>query len=258
MPIRLYAGLPLDVWSVRAALVDRDRVARGVLDVRKFHLDGGAQVAICGPSRSGKTTLVHLLAGLVRPDRGMVRWGEIELTALSGSVTDLWRRETVGLVFPEAHLFPGMSAADNVLLPLRFDRWSIAPPLRGRALKLLERVGVRPDSAAGDLSPGEQQRVAIARALVRKPAIVLADEPTAGLDRESANAAADLLSSMFRSINATLVVTTHDPLQASRFDQVIALVEGDLRVPMPAPVVDAAIASHGSPDRADRRFASAA
>ncbi len=193
-------------------------------------------MAICGPSGSGKTTLLHILAGLEWPRRGVVRWGEIEVTALPERVADLWRRETVGLVFQQFHLFPGLSALENVLLPLRFDRWSIDPAMRARALKLLERVGVRPDSDARGLSRGELQRVAVARALLRKPAIVLADEPTASLDRDTANVVGDLLSSMCRGVNATLIVTTHDPLLAGRLDAAYDLIDGDLRVQAAAEV----------------------
>ena len=232
-------------------------MTRIVLDVRAFQVDGGAQLAVCGPSGSGTTTLIHLLAGLVRPVRGTVRWGEVEVTALPERVADLWRRETVGLVFQQANLFAGMSALDNVLLPLRFDRWSIDPARRARALKLLERVGVRPDADAACLANGDQQRVAVARAMLRKPAIVLADEPTASLDRGSANALADLLCSMCRGINATLVLATHDPLLACRLDQAIAIVEGDLRTFVPAPLA-AAIPPTKTLDSSDRRLASVA
>jgi len=234
MAFRTYAGLPLDARGLRAAFAERGRAPRSILRVRHLHVDGGSQVAICGPSGSGKTALLNVLAGLERPWHGVVRWGEVEVTALPECVADRWRRETVGLVFEQFHLFPGLSALENVLLPLRFDRWSIDPPMRARALKLLDRVGVRPNGDVVDLPRGELQRVALARALVRKPAIVLADEPTASLDRDRANVAADLLSSMCRNINATLVVTTHDPMVASRLDRAYDIVDGDLLAQTPA------------------------
>jgi putative ABC transport system ATP-binding protein len=235
MAIRSYAGLTLDARGVHVAVVDGDSPARVILDVREFRVDGGAQVAICGASGSGKTTLLHLFAGISRPTRGVIRWGGVEVTALSERTADLWRRETLGLVFQQFHLFPGLSAIENVLLPLRFDRWSIDPSVRSSAAKLLERVGVRPDGDAATLSRGEQQRVAIARALLRKPAIVLADEPTASLDRETASAVGDLLGSMCRSVNATLIVTTHDPSLAGRLDQAFNITETRLRPNTPSP-----------------------
>jgi putative ABC transport system ATP-binding protein len=236
MAFRTFVGLTLDVCGLRSAFSDRGRAPREILDVRHFRVDGGSQVAICGPSGSGKTTLLHLVAGLERPRRGVVRWGEVDVTALPERVAERWRRETVGLVFQQFHLFPGLSALENVLLPLRFDRWSIEPAMKVRARKLLERVDVGPDGDVARLSRGEQQRVAVARALLRKPAIVLADEPTASLDRGTANVVADLLSSMCRSANATLVVTTHDPLLAGSLDSTYDLVDGGLRLRPPTSV----------------------
>lgn len=235
MAIRTHAGLTLEARGLRAVFAERGRAPREILGVRHFRVDGGSQVAICGPSGSGKTTLLHLLAGLERPRRGIIRWGEVEVRAFSERVADRWRRETVGLVFQQFHLFPGLSALENVVLPLRFDRWSIDPAMRVRALKLLDRVSVRSDADIMVLSRGEQQRVAVARALLRKPAIVLADEPTASLDRDTANVVADLLCTLCRSVNATLVVTTHDPSLASRLDAAYDIVHGDLRARTPAP-----------------------
>jgi putative ABC transport system ATP-binding protein len=237
MAFRTFSGLSLEVRGLHAAFAERGRTPRGIIDVRQFRVEGGSQLAICGPSGSGKTTLLHLFAGLERPRRGSIRWGQAEVTALSEQVGDRWRRETVGLVFQQFHLFPGLSALENVLLPLRFDRWSIEPAMRARALKLLERVAVHPDGEVMTLSRGEQQRVAVARALLRKPAIVLADEPTASLDRVTANIVADLLSSMCRGAQATLIVTTHDPSLAARLDAACDIVDGDLRVRSPASVV---------------------
>jgi putative ABC transport system ATP-binding protein len=236
MALRTVAGTSLEVRGLRAAYAERGRAPRNVLDVRRFRIDGGAQVAICGPSGSGKTTLLHLLAGLERPRRGEIRWGEVDITTFPERGADRWRRETVGLVFQQFHLFPGLSALENVLLPLRFDRWVIEPVLRTRASKLLERVGVRPAGDVADLSRGEQQKVAVARALLRKPAIVLADEPTASLDRDAANVVADLLSSLCRGANATLVVATHDPSVAGRLDGAYDVVDGDLRAREPVAV----------------------
>ena len=109
--------------------------------------------------------------------------------------------------------------------------------MRARALKRRERVGVHPDGDVAHLSRGEQQRVAVARALLTQPAIVLADEPTASLDRDTANVVADVLCSMCRSANATLVVTTHDPSIARRLDATYDLVDGDLRTRTPPSVV---------------------
>ena len=237
MAFRSHAGLALDVRGLRAAFAERGRAPREILDVRQLFVDGGSQVAICGPSGAGKTTLLHVLAGLEKPRQGIVRWGELDVTSFSERVADGWRRDTVGLVFQQFHLFPGMSALDNVLLPLRFDRWVIDPALRLRALKLLDRVDVDATVDVSVLARGEQQRVAVARALLRKPAIVLADEPTASLDRHASNVVADLLSCMCRSANATLIVTTHDSMLANRLDASYDIADGRLHPRSPVAAV---------------------
>jgi putative ABC transport system ATP-binding protein len=242
MAARLSAGLGLEARGVRAAFAERGHDSRVVLDIRELQIDGGAQVAICGPSGSGKTTLVNLLAGIERPQRGIIRWGEVEVTALGERVADLWRRETVGLVFQQFHLFAGLTALENVLLPLRFDHWSIPAKARARALQLLDRVCVRPHGNVATLSRGELQRVAVARAMLRKPAIVLADEPTASLDRATADAIADLLCAMCRTVSATLVVATHDPQLAGRLDRTFDIADGGLR-PQPKAVTRPRLAS---------------
>jgi putative ABC transport system ATP-binding protein len=221
--------IALALRDVRVEAADPGAAPRAILDIPEFALPGGGQIAICGPSGSGKTTLLNLLAGIERPLRGIVQWGAVAVSGLPERAADRWRRETVGIVFQQFHLFPGMSALENVLLPLRFDRWSIASPVRGVACALLERVGVRPGADAGALSRGEQQRVAVARALLRRPAIVLADEPTASLDRESANLVADLLFALCREAGATLIVATHDPQLAARTGVVVDIVDGALR-----------------------------
>jgi putative ABC transport system ATP-binding protein len=229
MAIAQTYGLGLELADVRVAYADRDGNARTILAVPEFRLDRGEHAAICGPSGSGKTTLLGLLAAIERPDRGTVRWGAVSVSSLGQRAADLWRRETVGLVFQQFHLFPGMSAIDNVLLPLRFDRWSIAPHLRAEARNLLDRIGVRPNADARVLSRGELQRVALARAMLRRPAILLADEPTASLDRGNAELVADLLCTLCQDIGATLVVATHDPQLAERVGHIVDIARGDLR-----------------------------
>jgi len=230
MTLARRSSLALALRDVRVEYADRGAVARTLLDVPEFRLAGGGEAAICGPSGSGKTSLLNLLAGIERPVRGIVQWGSVAVSELPGHIADRWRRETLGFVFQQFHLFPGMSALDNVLLPLRFDRWSIAAPVRADAHALLERVGVRPGAAAGVLSRGEQQRVAVARALLRRPAIVLADEPTASLDRDNAGLVADLLFALCREAGATLIVATHDPQLAARTGAVVDIVDGGLRL----------------------------
>jgi putative ABC transport system ATP-binding protein len=223
------AGLSLQLVDLRVAFADRGRVARTVLDIAAFNVAGGMQIGLCGPSGSGKTTLLNLLAGLQKPQRGTVHWSAVELTALGQRALDRWRRETVGLVFQECHLFPGLSALGNVLLPLRFAQWSIEGRWKRRAFELLERVGVPAHGNLQTLSRGEMQRVAVARALLRAPAIVLADEPTASLDLGTGRVIADLLSTLCREAGATLIIATHDLALADRLDESHEIVGCRLR-----------------------------
>ena len=215
--------MPLALRDVRVAFVEERKDPRVVLDVPALDIAGGEQMAICGPSGSGKTTLLNVLAGIELARRGTVRWGGVQVEAMSPRDGDRWRRETLGLVFQQFHLFPGMSALDNVLLPLRFDRFAVGRTDHERGRELLERVGVSADARVERLSRGEMQRVAVARALVKSPAIVLADEPTASLDRDTAGLVADLLCRLCREQHATLVVVTHDAALAERLDRQFAL-----------------------------------
>jgi putative ABC transport system ATP-binding protein len=219
----MHAGLALALRDLRVAFAEPDRAPRVVLDIPELDIAAGGQVAICGPSGSGKTTLLNVLAGIEYPQRGTVRWGGVELGAIRSRAADRWRRETLGLVFQQFHLFSGLSALENVLLPLRFDRFAIAPADRERANELLERVSVPASRRVERLSRGEMQRVAVARALLKAPAVVLADEPTASLDRDTGGVVADLLLRMCREQHATLVVVTHDATLADRFDRQFAL-----------------------------------
>jgi len=181
-----------------------------VLRIERLAIPAGGQVAITGASGSGKSTFVNVVTGLERVRRGRVLWGGTDIAALSEGARDRWRGRNIGLVMQDFHLFPGLSALENVLLPLRLsggaDRASLA-----RARALLARVGLdRPRQAIETMSRGEMQRVAIARALLRSPAILVADEPTASLDAESGADVGSLLLGLARESGSTLIVVSHD------------------------------------------------
>jgi putative ABC transport system ATP-binding protein len=163
----------------------------------------------------------------VRADRGGIRWGNYDVAALSEWRRDRWRRDTVGLVFQDFQLFPELGVLDNILLPVHFDRLRMPAALRERARMLAERIGV--DGAtvrAGALSRGEQQRVAVARALIRRPALLLADEPTASLDPDNGRRVADLLFEMAGEAGATVLIVSHDPALLARVGAVYRLEAG--------------------------------
>jgi len=197
-----------------------------VLALPQLDIAPGERVAVTGPSGSGKSTLVNIVTGLERAAKGVVRWGDVDIRQLSEGARDAWRAGNVGLVMQDFHLFPGLSALENVLLPVRL-RGQGAAAHGGRARALLERVGLRrPDQPVATMSRGEMQRVAVARALLRKPGILVADEPTASLDPESGAEVAALLIELARDEGATLVVVSHDAALVERLDRRIRLVAG--------------------------------
>ena len=199
-----------------------------VLDSLDFAPAAGKLTAILGASGSGKSTLLNVLSGLIRPTTGRVLFDGTDVSGLGESRRDRWRRDHVGLVFQNFHLIEELSPRDNVMLAAWFDRFSSAK-LRGRADELLHGLGVpeKRNNLTG-LSRGEQQRVAIARALMFDPPIILADEPTASLDRTAGKAVAALLSDFARRDGRTVVVATHDQDLIAVADTIVELAGGGL------------------------------
>ena len=190
----------------------------------------GEMVAIMGASGVGKSTLLHLLGGLDRPDSGAIRVGEHTITAMADADLVAFRNRRVGFVFQFHHLLPEFSAVENAEMPLRIARIALAEA-RPRATELLTRVGLadRLEHRPGMLSGGEQQRVAVARALVSQPALLLADEPTGDLDESTADALHALLRDMHREFGLTAILATHNPRLAEQCDRVLRLEGGALR-----------------------------
>ncbi len=194
------------------------RVFEGIdLEVR-----AGELVCVAGRSGSGKTTLLHIAAALVAPTSGVVRWRGVDPAGLRDAERSALRRETLGIVFQDAGLIGTLTAAENVALPgLPAGLGSDA---RRRARELLELVGVegRAHHFPSQLSGGEQQRVGIARALFADPPVLIVDEPTANLDRRTADTIIDLLASI-RAAGRGLLVASHDAHLVARADRVVAL-----------------------------------
>ena len=192
-------------------------------------VDAGEMVAIVGASGVGKSTLLHVLGGLDRADRGTIRIGESELTALPDAEIVAFRNRQVGFVFQFHHLLPEFNALENAEMPMRIARMPMAAA-RPRAEELLRRVGLgeRLVHRPGMLSGGEQQRVAVARALVMRPAVLLADEPTGDLDEQTADALHALLRDMHQSYQLTSIIATHNPRLAAACDRVLRLESGRL------------------------------
>jgi len=204
----------------------RDRV---VLDQLQLTVGGGEYVAIVGESGSGKSTLLNLIAGLDRPDAGIVSIDGIDVARLPDDARTLTRRSKLGFVFQAFHVLPHLSVLQNVTLPLVLLG---APPeaREQRARELLAAVGLggREESMPRELSGGELQRVAVARALVHRPALVLADEPTGNLDPDTAAVVLALLAREIRGRRAAGVLVTHSEAAAATADRVLRLELGRL------------------------------
>ncbi|MBM4020639.1 MAG: ABC transporter ATP-binding protein [Planctomycetes bacterium] len=195
-----------------------------VLDVPSFRLAAGEQVALEGSSGSGKSTLLHVIAGIMRPDSGRVVVAGTDITTLSEGRRDRLRADTLGLVFQQFNLLPGFTALENVLVAMSF---ASGQPDRARAAALLEAVGLahRLHHKPVELSTGQQQRVAVARALANRPAVVLADEPTASIDAAHQQQVVDLLRNTCTGHGVALLVVTHDADVARQFPRRLALGE---------------------------------
>ncbi len=210
-------------------LVKSYRVGRSevrALDDLSLEINRGEMCALMGPSGAGKTTLLNIIAGLDIPDSGRAIIGGMDVTRLNEGQRAAFRKYNVGFIFQFFNLIPSLTALENVLVPVMFER--NVPSSRG--MDLLERVGLgdRTDHLPGMLSGGERQRVAIARSLINDPKIVLADEPTGNIDSETAK---DIVA-LFREMNEegkTLILATHDRLIAGRAKLMIRMRDGKIR-----------------------------
>ncbi len=198
-------------------------VLRGV-DLR---VAAGESVAVFGPSGSGKSTLLALIAGLDRPTSGEVLLDGEAVHRLSEDALALLRRRSVGFVFQSFQLMPNMTALENVMLPLELLR---RPEARREAHEMLARVGLaeREGHYPAQLSGGEQQRVALARAFAPRPPLLLADEPTGNLDRDTGAQVLALLAELMAAAGTTLVLVTHDPAAAELAGRRLVLEAGRL------------------------------
>jgi ABC-type lipoprotein export system ATPase subunit len=215
--------------GVYKAFLSEGRVSRDVLKGVTFVLPAGATVALVGRSGSGKSTLLHLAAGIELPTSGSVRLGSRELADLDEAARTALRRDHVGLVFQFFHLLPHLSVEDNVALP-GWIAGESGPALRNRVEELLAKVDLRDrrGETVQKLSGGEMQRVAICRALLRRPRLILADEPTGSLDDAHGRIVMDLLLRLVREEGGTLLYVTHSAELAARADETWRLQSGVL------------------------------
>jgi len=200
-----------------------------VLDGLNLHVNRGDFVALMGPSGSGKSTLLNLIAGIDRPTSGLIQVDGADITKLSDAQLAQWRAKHVGFIFQFYNLIPVLTAYENVELPLQLTELP-ASERRTKVEAALASVGLadRMTHTPNELSGGQQQRVAIARALITNPSLIVADEPTGDLDRQSASDILAMLNRLNREMGKTIIMVTHDPKAAEAARAVIHLEKGQL------------------------------
>jgi ABC-type lipoprotein export system ATPase subunit len=213
----------LEVLQLKKSFRAPDGTTCAVIDLPQFVLEERAQVALRGESGLGKTTLLHLIAGILKPDSGRICLAGQDLTALDEPRRDRVRAMSLGYIFQTFNLLPAFTCLENVLLGMSFG----PGPDRSFAKALLERVGLggRLGYRPRQLSTGQQQRVAVARALANRPKLVLADEPTGNLDAASAGEALKLIRDTCAENGAALLLVSHDREVLAQFENVVALAD---------------------------------
>lgn len=193
-----------------------------------LEIESGAFLALAGPSGSGKTTLLNMIGALDVPDEGAVDVAGRRLNGLPDPERTRLRRENIGFVFQQFNLVPVLTALENVMLPLEILPGYSNASRRDVAMQTLERVGLTgmEHRYPRELSGGQQQRIAVARALVKRPPLILADEPTANLDGATGMAIVDLMHAMRDELGVSFVFASHDPRLLDRVDRVVTLVDG--------------------------------
>lgn len=217
----------LELEDVKKTFRDREletQVLKGI----SFQLQAGELVALLGPSGSGKSTLLSIVGLLLSATAGRMSLLNQDVTHLQEDQRSKFRNRHLGFVFQSHHLLPDFTARENVAFPAAAPQNRLSPDMRERAGDLLDRVGLadRVDFRSTKLSGGQKQRVAIARALMNKPDLVLADEPTGNLDRETGFQVLEQMKLINREERTTFLISTHDPEIAARCDYRVQLLDG--------------------------------
>ncbi|MDR1958724.1 MAG: ABC transporter ATP-binding protein [Planctomycetaceae bacterium] len=220
----------LELKNLKKSYTEPDGGDLPILDIPSWELAEGEQVVVVGASGCGKTTLLHIIAGILRPTSGHVMIDGWDIPLLNEAERDQFRARRIGYVFQTFNLLPGFTAYENVLLGMTFAGHGRLD--KNRARHLLERVGLghRLHHKPGQLSVGEQQRVSVARALGNKPKLVLADEPTANVDVGNQQHVIDMLRETCEEEKVALILVTHSPDVAGQFQRVDKLSEVNLVV----------------------------
>lgn len=200
-----------------------------VLKQISFEIPSGQKTAIVGKSGSGKTTLLNLLTGIDQADSGLIQINQEAIQEFNESELAFWRRQEVGIIFQFYHLFDTLNAWENVRFPMELAKQLTKQQQKEKAFALLEKVGLggKGHKFPYQLSGGEKQRVAIARALANDPSMLAADEPTGNLDSNTTQQIKEIFNQLHQE-GKTLLIVTHEAIQASEFDQIITLSDGKI------------------------------
>lgn len=219
----------LEIKNLKKSYQEPDGGELPILDIPAWSVNAGEQVVVVGASGCGKTTLLHIIAGILRPTSGHVLIDGWDTPLLSEAERDQFRARRLGYVFQTFNLMQGFTALENVLLGMTFAGDRID---KKRARQLLERVGLghRLHHKPGQMSVGEQQRVSVARALANQPKLVLADEPTANVDVGNQQHVIDMLRGTCEEEGVALILVTHAPEVAKQFSRIDKLTEINLLV----------------------------
>ena len=215
-----------DAWKLHKL---GDEIVKALVSV-SLEVHPGEFVCLMGPSGSGKTTLLNIIGGLDRPTKGTVEIAGRDTSRITESQFAALRHDSIGYIFQSYNLIPFLSAVENVELPLMFEPYD-RKALRQRAVELLNLVGLghRLGHQPAKMSGGEQQRTAIARSLVSRPALVLADEPTANLDHRTGEVVVRTLRDLCSTLGVTVVASTHDPAVAEHASRVVRMQDGQIQ-----------------------------
>ncbi|MHC1771868.1 MAG: ABC transporter ATP-binding protein [Flexilinea sp.] len=196
-----------------------------ILSLAEMDIQSGEEVGIAGPSGTGKTTLLNIIAGILLPTTGSAFVNGVEINRLPEAKRDLFRAQTIGYIFQDFNLIPSLTAKENVMTSMAFGKMFPKKEWDHRAVTLLEQMGLshRINYRPSHLSGGEKQRVSIARALANHPSVVIADEPTANLDRGNRQIVMDLLRKVYHENDVTLIIATHDQTILDSLGRVVNL-----------------------------------
>ncbi len=198
-----------------------------ILHVPALTIDPASKIGVSGPSGAGKSTFLHLITGLLTPRAGSVVWGNTDITTLSEVQRDAFRRRHFGMIFQDAMLFEELSPLDNAAIEACFAPRSERRDIRRRAQEYLVLLGISTEKRSVDtFSGGERQRVAVARALAADPPVIIADEPTASLDRQNADKLINDMLSVVAEKKKTLIIVSHDVDVLQAMDKVIDVKDG--------------------------------